>query len=138
MVSTHPKKRNDPPAEFPLDLGSPLFNEYARLLLAADDAYQALHRAIIGGDRAEINDAELVYDDRLGDVFAYKHRVAQDLLLALRFASELYPGRIMEHLDPVFRQELDVTQEAVVELEDRVDDVEDGLVVMEQGEVKRG
>lgn len=91
-----------------MDLGSPLFNEYARLLLAAGDAEQEHKRVVLG---CEPKDAQLELEcqatERQGDVYVFKHSAAQDWLLALRFVEELYPSTTAERLSPIVQRGLD-------------------------------
>ena len=49
------------------------------------------------------------------------------------WAAELYPGALQKLLDPAFRQELDVTQDAVSDAEGRIEEVEDVLLSLVAG-----
>jgi hypothetical protein len=114
-------------------LGSP-FAEYARLLVAADDAKKRHHAAQIAGNALQICRAKLECEAALDAVQAFKEHGAQAFLLCARFAAELKPGAVQALLDPAFRRELDVTQEAVKELEDRLDVAEDAVASLACGE----
>jgi hypothetical protein len=133
MIPRDPESRKDAVP----DLGSPTFNEYTRLLLAADDARKALHAAQIAGDRDAISRAELEREEAIGDVYAFKARVAADLLLAIRFVEEIHPGRVAAitgHSEP---SELDVTQTAIVAAEGRIEELENAVVALEADRGRR-
>jgi len=114
------------------DVG-PLSNEFYRLLLAADDAKQAIHRATIEGNRDKVLAAEVDRDERMGDLWKFKEKAAADLVLACRFLEEIHPGKLAELIDPVYRQsriELDNTQDTAREAIGRVEQVEDAIVAI--------
>lgn len=109
-----------------------VLSEYGHLLLAADAAQQREFRYRREGRSAE--EIEAAVEDRRDaetDIHQFKDRQARVLLHMIRWAAEIYPGYLQSHLDPVFRHELDVTQNALVEIEDRVEKIEDAVVDLE-------
>src|SRR4051812_2041602 len=83
-------------------------------LLAADDSAKAELAARVRGD---LDAAERAAFDREGHALTVEriqHDMACWFLTAARYAGRLFPGSLSGHLDPVFRDELDHTQAAVV------------------------
>ena len=54
--------------------------------------------------------------------------------MCVRFAAEAHPGALQAHLDPVFRRELANAQDAVGEIEERVEELQDAVLQFEFGE----
>jgi hypothetical protein len=112
-------------------IGTHLHHEYAAALLAVDDARQAMHAAQVSGNVNAKLDADLEYLRATEALASLKHREASDLLLRMRFAREMYPGRLEELVDPHHREELDITQQAVADLEHRASAVEEAVATLE-------
>lgn len=119
---------NDPPrwagcADAIEEVGEPLAS-YLRLLLAEDDARQREQAAAFEGDHDARTEAGLDREKLQSDIEAFRQHHVRWLMLVLRWASEDNPTALQAHLDPVFRTELDRTQEAVMECELRLDRLE--------------
>ncbi len=104
-------------------LGEPA-TSYARALFAADAAGRRFHEAQMAKDINAMTDAQLDRERALAQVWRIKDDGATTWLMQARWAKELYPGCTQEVLDPLYRRELDNTQQAFVELAVRVDDIE--------------
>ena len=126
--NAHGVKPTPPDPYQSLDLGSPLCTAFGRALLVADDARQRLHEAQIGGQIGAKEWAEYERGMRTAEVFTLKERAVADLFLVVRWAEELYPGRLRELLDQQLRRELDNTQAAVVELASEVAESQAAIV----------
>ncbi len=112
------------------ELGEPLAT-YTQALLTADATAKQLQTAQGTRNPNAITDATLEHECAICDVYKLKYKAASQVMFALRCVSELFPGAIQIHLDPVFRRELDITQTALVELEGRLEDLEDAVVRLE-------
>ena len=115
----------------PVSLGSPIADEWARLLLAVDDLKRAFHVAQMEGNIDARERAAFAQCEAMDKLAAFEHRHASDFLLIVRFVRKLFPGRLEELIDPHHRNELDNTQEAIREALNRIEDVEDAQVEME-------
>lgn len=110
------------------DLGTPRLNQWYRLIIAVDDARIALHEAQIGGDIGAIEHARLDLDARHAELLRFRQGVVDDLFMVLRFAQALHPGRFTELISESTRRELTLTQDAVIDAERRLDEIEDVIV----------
>jgi hypothetical protein len=84
--------------DVPDNHNSPLYGEYARLILRADDAARALHAAQVANDLEARERAEFDRENAIGDLWAFKERVAADLFLMIRLAADVQPERLRERL----------------------------------------
>ena len=79
----------------PPPLGQP-FDEYARLLIAADDAGKRFHAAQMADDVDARQAAEIDREAAAEAVATYKHHHAAALMMFARWAAEVYgPGAVL-------------------------------------------
>ncbi len=115
-------------------LGWP-WDQMADALLRWDDADKRFNAAMIAADLDARERAALDREIAAADLYAIKREVANQFLLGFRLAMELEPTAVAGLLGDL--PPGTITTNALDELEDRVDAVEDAVVNLEQGSVAR-
>jgi hypothetical protein len=86
--------------------GSTLQAERYYLLLVADTAKQALHKARVSGSPEVAREAEIAYENALSNIQVFRERAAGDFFVLFRCAQEVLPGRVEELIAPTLQQEV--------------------------------
>lgn len=117
-------------------LGEP-WTTWGRLLLREDDARAREQAAATRSDFDAKARAELEREDTQADIQRFMQHHSSWFLTVLRWTIDSNPTALAALLDPAFRTELDVTQQAVVDAEERIDKLEDAVVALEDREGAR-
>lgn len=109
----------------PIDPGEP-FTTYSRLLLAVADTRDRLQAEQTRGNRNAIAAAELDWQQALEEFHQFRHHHVSWLMLVLRWCNDFHPAALAAHVSEALDVQLDRTQAAVMECEQRIDSMEAG------------
>jgi hypothetical protein len=99
----------------------PVWGEFLRLSLVEDACRAREQAAATRGDLNAKAKAELDREDAQAEIQRFRERYVSGFMLALRWAIDLNPAALAEHISGAWRNEFDCLRAAIMDAEYRLD-----------------